>query len=959
MKIRIYVFLAAAALLASVCCSQYDDSAILARLDQLEKDVADLKKATEKANSEISALKTLVEIVKNNQDGQKPPVEVSEVRQFDEDGQTGWLIIFSNGESIKVYNGKDSKAPVMGVAEIGGIYYWTVDGEFLINPDTGEKVQVTGNDGAQGAPGEPGAPGTPGEPGTPGAPGEPGAPGQNGVTPLLKYDGTTWFVSYNGESGPWVKLYSSGSGSGGVVFRSVEVVDGNVVFTLSDGTVYTIPLLSVSKTDAFDETHIVLSLGAISDVHIGNGYNSEAKFTSALNQLKMRAAEQDGNGLDAVMVVGDLVNSVNTSQISTFKTIYEQVFDPAQVPMIYTIGNHDMNPGCKWSANTVSQNAVFHTILGDSYFLTDQDQTARKNFECRHCIVGNYNILCITPNGPDPVVYDAQALTWLNSKLKAITDADPDQYVLLLTHPMIFNTVYGSLLGSYWYTTSLTSILEGYPQVITFGGHLHFPLNDPRSIWQGTFTSLGCASTSYMAFEGGNYENKSGETVLKDAGEYSEGLLIQFDASGNMRATRMDFYRGTTIGKPWIIDAPKSDKSHLDRYNHTALAAENTAPALSTLNVEIGELSDGSAPVTASWAAGTDDEFVHHYSYTLRKDGQTVASKLVMSDFYRSPQVSLMKSGYSLSLGNLEEGEYVFEVTAIDSWDAASEPLSKTFTVGTNSINVWVSDSVGSTAVEGGSGSVSDSWLSYSSGTLSWSANTTGKPRIGILELPNGSLVKVSQVEAKDFKGTWSFRTQRFSNNTSVVSGAADVTFDVTLGNAKFGDTLNDVDGKTFTNNLGLSGLYKDAVADAVVVIDYSGRTVKFGLFLDERRAQSVSNGNSTYPYVCFIPELGGSATAVESPYTFVPVPVGTNNNYTWLWFDVSSDFNKLNYDAPFQTLTTANPHTSSKYIIGITCAVCKNASPSSSDIYSTYDVIYQANPNKTMTNGGFTLTRK
>ena len=162
MKIRIYVFLAAAALLASVCCSQYDDGAILARLDQLEKDVADLKKATEKANSEISALKTLVEIVKNNQDSQKPPVEVSEVRQFDEDGQTGWLIIFSNGESIKVYNGKDSKAPVMGVAEIGGVYYWTVDGEFLINPDTGEKVQVTGNDGAQGAPGEPGAPGTPG-----------------------------------------------------------------------------------------------------------------------------------------------------------------------------------------------------------------------------------------------------------------------------------------------------------------------------------------------------------------------------------------------------------------------------------------------------------------------------------------------------------------------------------------------------------------------------------------------------------------------------------------------------------------------------------------------------------------------------------------------------------------------------------------------------------------------------
>jgi len=110
---------------------------------------------------------------------------------------------------------------------------------------------------------------------------------------------------------------------------------------------------------------------------------------------------------------------------------------------------------------------------------------------------------------------------------------------------------------------------------------------------------------------------------------------------------------------------------------------------------------------------------------------------------------------------------------------------------------------------------------------------------------------------------------------------------------------------------------------------------------------------------VCFIPELGASVNAVESPWVFVPVPVGTNNNFTWLWFNIGNDFSKLNYDFPFQKLTTANPHTGSPYIIGITCAVCKNASPAADDIYGTYNVIYQANPNKAMTNGGFTITRK
>ena len=957
MKIKTLIFVAAAALFASVCCSQYDDSAILARLDQLEKDVADLKKATEKANSEISALKTLVEIVKNNQDSQKPPVEVSEVRQFDEDGQTGWLIIFSNGESIKVYNGKDSKAPVMGVAEVDGVYYWTVDGVFLINPDTGEKVQVTGNDGA------PGAPGAPGEPGAPGTPGEPGAPGQNGVTPLLKYDGTTWYVSYNGESGPWVKLYSSGSGSGGVVFRSVEVVDGNVVFTLSDGTVYTIPLISVAKTDAFDETRIVLSLGAISDVHIGNNYDSENKFSSALNQLKMRAAEQDADGLDAVVVAGDLVNTKNTNQISTFKTLYEQVFDPKKVPMIYTVGNHDMNGNYAWSANTVADNAEFHSILGDDYFLTDQDQTARKNFECRHCIVGDYHILCVTPNGSRPVVYDAQALIWLNANLKAVTEADPGRYVMVVTHPMIYNTVYGSDLGNYWYTTSLTSILEGYPQAVTFSGHLHFPLNDPRSIWQGAFTSLGCASVSYMAFEGGNYVNKTSEnsTTLKDAGEYSEGLLIQFDASGNMRATRMDFYRSAAIGKPWIIDAPKGDKSHLATYDHVALAAANEAPTLSTLNVEIGELSNDLAPVTARWAAGSDDEFVHHYSYTLYKGGTAVESKLVMSDFYRSPQVSMMKPEYELSLGSLESGDYVLSLSAVDSWGAVSAPIEKVFTVGEPKYGAWVNDAAGNTAFDGGTGSVSGSWVSYSTGSVSWTANNTGKPRSEQITLPNGKKYTVTQLAPSDFKGTWSFRAQRFSKNSNVISAAQDVTFDVTLQNPLYGETLTDYNGIVYTNNLGLRGLYLNAVADATVDIDYTKKTIRFGLFLDERKAQLVSNGSPTHPYVCFIPECGTVWTSVQmaSPWNFVPNPISAIQNYQWLWFNVSEDFNTLNYDYGNKQNLIGKDGSNGTTIIGITCAVAKNASPSSSDISDTYDVIYQANPDKKMTNGGFTLCRK
>ena len=170
------------------------------------------------------------------------------------------------------------------------------------------------------------------------------------------------------------------------------------------------------------------------------------------------------------------------------------------------------------------------------------------------------------------------------------------------------------------------------------------------------------------------------------------------------------------------------------------------------------------------------------------------------------------------------------------------------------------------------------------------------------------------------------------------------------------GETLTDHDGATLTNNIGLRGLYLDAVVDGCVDIDYNARTLRFGLFLDERKAQAVENGNTTYPYVCFIPECGTGW--IQSPWNFVPKPVNASKNYTWLWFTVSEDLKTLNYDQPNMQYL---PGTSSgaNLIIGITCAVCKNATPAADDIFGTYKVIYQANPNKVLTNGGFTLKKK
>lgn len=442
-------------------------------------------------------------------------------------------------------------------------------------------------------------------------------------------------------------------------------------------------LLLVSCTGGeFDEKNITASFGVLSDTHVNAPDSGPAgKFTAALEQLRDMALRTDPDGLDAVLIAGDMVdtpyaNEANYVQVDWFRQLYESVFDPEEVPLVYTPGNHDVFR--EWTSDAIAQAQNISRRLGENYFLNDLDMQAKNSLECRHCLVDGYHVLGILPVGRNPVVYTEAQKEWLDRTLSEITSEDGSRYVLLLTHPMIHDTVYGSLLSDYWYTDDLTEILARYPQVVTFGGHLHFPLNDPRSIWQGTFTAFGCGSVRYMAIEDGGYEYMSGKTVMKDAGEFSQGLLIQFDRHRNMRATRMDFYHDSTIGEPWIVPAPKRDGSHLLKWSHETRKKANTAPVMSGELDVVVEDSD----VSVTFPSAVDDEFAHHYVVTLSDtDGNEISVKKILADFYKVDDPEDMKTGWTVPFGPLPAGSYKISVKAVDSWDAESGCLSREFTL--------------------------------------------------------------------------------------------------------------------------------------------------------------------------------------------------------------------------------------------------------------------------------------
>lgn len=267
--------------------------------------------------------------------------------------------------------------------------------------------------------------------------------------------------------------------------------------------------------------------------------------------------------------------------------------------------------------------------------------------------------------------------------------------------------------------------------------------------------------------------------------------------------------------------------------------------------------------------------------------------------------------------------------------------------------NYWIPDET--KVVEGVSGSVvsADSWITLADKKITVDANETGRVRTGKIVLNTGSTYVFTQIGPNDFKGTYEMTSKRFSNNTSVTPAGNPVGNDLlAFGEPILGETLEDVDGTTYTNQIGVRGLYKDAVADATVAIDYENRTVKFGLFLDARNnAQPVNNGLADYPYVCFLPEMAKGPGCV-SPWNFIQVDLDTEKDYTWLWFEVSEDLTTFSYDcAAKPQYMLGNKKTANNCIIGITCAVSKSQNVDAANVKGAntnagYDVIYQANPN-------------
>lgn len=179
------------------CGDDYDDTFLREEIENIKKDLASLK-------TQVTSMQTVVDALNEGK-------VITEVEKLSD--SKGHKITFNDGTSIDILNGE--KAPVIGIQEVDGIYYWTIttDGktDFLLNKED-EKLPVSGKDGT---------------------------PGNDGKTPQLAID-TEGYWTVDGER---IKDVNDNlvEAKGDSFFKEILEDEDVVTFVLADNSTIVIP----------------------------------------------------------------------------------------------------------------------------------------------------------------------------------------------------------------------------------------------------------------------------------------------------------------------------------------------------------------------------------------------------------------------------------------------------------------------------------------------------------------------------------------------------------------------------------------------------------------------------------------------------------------------------------------------------------------------------------------------
>lgn len=241
---RLLLFFVTCALVLASC--SYDDSDIRKEIGQLRKELEQLKEQVSQIQQLLSSGGVITSV---------------------EETSEGWAVTFSNGRTIIIRQGSNTQ---IGVREEDGVLYWTLDGEFITDPSTGEKIPVRGGDGK---------------------------------TPVIGIDSDGfWTVDGVRITGPDGKPVPAGGDS---IFSKVTVGETSVTFVLGDGSSFGIPLACALQIEVEGGDKQYFTEGQTRELpfRLSEEFSGKMQFSALASGLWGASVTTSSDGVSGVLTV--------------------------------------------------------------------------------------------------------------------------------------------------------------------------------------------------------------------------------------------------------------------------------------------------------------------------------------------------------------------------------------------------------------------------------------------------------------------------------------------------------------------------------------------------------------------------------------------------------------------------------------------------------------------------------
>ena len=477
-----------------------------------------------------------------------------------------------------------------------------------------------------------------------------------------------------------------------------------------------------------------LKFGVVSDIHITK-VGADEKMEAWGNNLTFKHTLEwfRDQGVDAVMIVGDMADNGMVEQMQAVAQAWFAVFpedkapDGRRVEKLFVMGNHDYHgylygdhakkryekeakdkmdyaAWCKEHVLRTDMAGWWKKIFHEDYSRFYQKTIKGYNFLGAHWDDGTG-----METGGGHNTFGVELSAFLNEKGSTL---DPKLPFFYFQHPHPKDTCYGSWAWGHDNGT-VTKALSAFPNAIAFSGHSHYSLTDERSIWQGAFTSVGTSSLRYsgMPYNARHpmgYENTTTEAKGRDAldalkmmpkfsgGDCRQGMLWSvYDDC--IVVQRREFLSDLSVGPDWVLPLSTALSKP---YSITARAQKAKSPAFASgaqvelkkgkgktrKTASIPSVEKEAYKLTIPAALAVEDARPHEYEIAAEKaDGTPVlaadgkpATFYVMAEGYNHALAHPKAKSASkciLSVDRIPVGTEVLAVRPLDSFWNKGAPL--------------------------------------------------------------------------------------------------------------------------------------------------------------------------------------------------------------------------------------------------------------------------------------------